>query len=150
MKKVALLALLICVLAGTARAEGGTVEKSSSVTFLDSKLFDSMLSKELSSDKDVVEVAISGRVSLSSIPARVDTWITMVGENGELTVKTAEPTLKPKFVLALLPIVYAFIKESSVERTFAPAKNYNASIIYHVDRSGESIIDKIVFEKKKK
>lgn len=151
MKKIALLALLTCALAGTARAEDAApAETSASVTFLDSKLFDNMLAKELSSEKDVVEVAITGKISLSNIPDRVDTWITTVGENGELTVKADEPALKPKFVIALLPIVYSFLKQQSAEHSHDAAKNYNASIIYHMDKSGDSVIDKIVFVKKKK
>ncbi|MDP3785562.1 MAG: hypothetical protein Q8Q55_00535 [Undibacterium sp.] len=125
---------------------------ATTLTFLDSKLFDNQLSKELSAEKDVVEVTISGKMSLNSIPGRIDKWITVVGENGEVSVVASEPTLKPKFVgalLSLIPTVFSFMKKSSEERTLEPAKKYNAIVTYQMDRNGESMIEKIVFTKKK-
>jgi len=151
-KKTAILALALSTMAASACAQVQDVKETAppaSVTFLDSKLFDNMLSKELGANKETVEVTITGKMSLNSIPARVDTWITAVGENGELTLRPQDPALKPKFILGLIPIVYSFIKQQNIERTFEPAKKYNASIIYHVDRNGESLIDKIVFVRKK-
>ena len=149
-KKTAILALALAAFsAGAGAQDAKEAAPPASVTFLDSKLFDNMLSKELGANKEVVEVTITGKMSLNSIPARVDTWITAVGENGELTLKPQDPTLRPKFILGLIPIVYSFIKQQNIERTFDPAKKYNASIIYHVDRNGESLIDKIVFVRKK-
>jgi hypothetical protein len=157
MKKAAFLALALASLFGSASAQDAVAAPGAaaagpapaSVTFLDSKLFDNMLSKELASNKETVEVTITGKMSLNSIPARVDTWITAVGENGELTLRPTDAALKPKFLIGLIPIVYSFIKQNNAERTFDPAKKYNASIIYHVDRNGDSLIDKIVFVRKK-
>lgn len=149
-KKTAILALALAAFsAGACAQDAKEAAPPASVTFLDSKLFDNMLSKELGANKDIVEVTITGKMSLNSIPPRVDTWITAVGENGELTLKPQDPTLRPKFIIGLIPIVYSFIKQQNFERTFDPAKKYNASIIYHVDRNGESLIDKIVFVRKK-
>lgn len=119
------------------------------ITFLDSTLFDNMLSRELGKGKGEVEVTISGKISLNSIPPRVDKWITAVAEQGEVTLKPADTALKPKFVLALLPVVYSFIKQANAERTMNPASKYNANVVYHIDKSGESVIDKIIFVKKK-
>lgn len=153
MKKAAILALALAALSTGACAQDAKDAKEAappaSVTFLDSKLFDNMLSKELGANKETVEVTITGKMSLNSIPARVDTWITAVGENGELTLRPQDSSLKPKFIIGLIPIVYSFIKQQNIERTFEPAKKYNASIIYHVDRNGDSLIDKIVFVRKK-
>ena len=152
-KKTAILALALATLSAGACAQDAKDAKEqappASVTFLDSKLFDNMLSKELGANKETVEVTITGKMSLNSIPARVDTWITAVGENGELTLRPQDSSLKPKFIIGLIPIVYSFIKQQNIERTFDPAKKYNASIIYHVDRNGDSLIDKIVFVRKK-
>jgi len=132
-----------------AAAEKAAEKTPAQVTFFDSRLFDSSLSKELAGDADVVEVNISGKVSLNNIPTRMDQWLTTVGENGELTLKQAEPQLKAKFIGAIAPVVFAMIKQFSVERTLDPAKKYNATIQYVVDRNGESSIEKIVFTKKK-
>ncbi|GJJ00727.1 hypothetical protein RugamoR64_12650 [Duganella rhizosphaerae] len=122
---------------------------SAPITFLDSTLFDNLLSRELGKGKNEVEVNISGKISLNSIPPRVDKWITAVAEQGEVTLKPADPALKPKFILALLPVVYSFIKQANAERSMNSANQYNAQVIYHIDKSGESVIDKIVFVKKK-
>ncbi|MFC0168155.1 hypothetical protein ACFFKC_08690 [Pseudoduganella danionis] len=120
-----------------------------SVTFLDSTLFDNMLSRELNKGTNEVEVVISGKMSLNNIPPRVDKWITAVAEEGEVTLKPVDNALKPKFVLALLPVVYSFLKQSTIERQVSVAAKYNAAVVYHIDKnSGESVIDKIVFQKK--
>jgi hypothetical protein len=119
------------------------------VTFFDSRLFDSSLSKDLDGDAVTVEVAVNGKISLNKIPERMDQWLSTVGENGELTLKQTEPQLKPKFIGALAPIVIAMIKQMSKERMLEPAKKYNATIQYVVDRNGESSIEKIVFTRKK-
>lgn len=120
-----------------------------SVVFLDSSLFDNALSNQLSSGKEQVEVAITGKISLNSIPARMDKWITAVATKGEVALtQQADAPLKPKFVLGLLPTIFTFIKMARAENLIEPATKYNASIQYHLDRGGEAVIDKIVFVKK--
>ncbi|GAB2872218.1 hypothetical protein GCM10027277_46840 [Pseudoduganella ginsengisoli] len=120
-----------------------------SVVFLDSSLFDNALSSQLASGKDQVEVAITGKISLNAIPGRMDKWITAVASKGEVALtQQAEAPLKPKFVLGLLPTIFSFIKMARTENLVDPATKYNASIQYHLDRSGEAVIDKILFVKK--
>jgi hypothetical protein len=120
-----------------------------SVVFLDSSLFDNALSSQLASGKDQVEVAVTGKISLNSIPPRMDKWITAVATKGEVALtQQADVPLKPKFVLGLLPTIFTFIKMARAESLIDPATKYNASIQYHLDRSGEAVIDKIVFVKK--
>jgi hypothetical protein len=139
--------LLLCVAAPVlAQAQAPAPAQ---VTFFDSKIFDGSLSRELGREADTVEVTINGKVSLNSIPQRMDQWLSTVGENGELTLKQAEPQLKPKFVLALAPMVFTMLKQFNSERTYEPAKKYNATVQYVVDRNGESTIEKIVFTRKK-
>ncbi|MES2257237.1 MAG: hypothetical protein V4724_01900 [Pseudomonadota bacterium] len=121
-----------------------------SLIFLDSTLFDNMLSAELESGKNEVQVGIAGKISLNSIPGRIDKWITAVAAKGEVTLLPTDPnSLKPKFILSLLPIVYSFIKTIQSNNLVEPANNYNAAVVYHVDRAGEAVIERIVFTKKK-
>lgn len=146
--------MLTCsaTMAQSTEAPAANVPAPTTLTFLDSKLFDNLLSKELGAEKDVVEVIISGKMSLNSISGRIDKWITAVGENGEVSVVASEPSLKPKFIGALLsaiPTIFSYMKKSNDERTLEPAKKYNAIITYQVDRNGESMIEKIVFTRKK-
>ncbi|MFA9215796.1 MAG: hypothetical protein ACEQSK_01700 [Sphingomonadaceae bacterium] len=136
--------------APTAAAAPLAAAEPASLTFLDSTLFDNMLSRELGKGNKEVEVLISGKMSLNNIPPRVDKWITAVAEQGEVTLKPVDSALRPKFVLGLLPVVYSFLKQANSERQVSAAGKYNASVVYHVDKnSGESVIDKIVFLKKK-
>jgi hypothetical protein len=120
-----------------------------SVVFLDSSLFDNALSGQLSAGKDQVEVAITGKISLNAIPPRMDKWITAVATKGEVALtQQVDAPLKPKFILGLLPTIFSFIKMARTESLVDSASKYNASILYHLDRSGEAVIDKIVFVKK--
>lgn len=120
-----------------------------SVVFLDSSLFDNALASQLAAGKDQVEVAITGKISLNAIPQRMDKWITAVATKGEVALtQQADAPLKPKFVLGLLPTIFSFIKMARAENLVDPANKYNASIQYHLDRSGEAVIDKILFVKK--
>lgn len=120
-----------------------------SVVFLDSSLFDNALSSQLSSGKEQVEVTITGKISLNSIPQRMDKWITAVATKGEVALtQQADVPLKPKFVLGLLPTIFTFIKMARAENLVDSASKYNATIQYHLDRGGEAVIDKIVFVKK--
>src|SRR5471030_1300253 len=159
LSSLAWLAPLSCALAAEAATPAASAAAAATptatpevppITFLDSTLFDNMLAKELSAGKGTVEVAVSGKMSLNSIPARVDKWITAVAEKGEVTLQPQDASLKPKFVFALIPVVYSFLKQANSERSVNNANDYNASVLYHVDRAtGESVIDKIVFVRKK-
>jgi len=125
------------------------VTKSTKLIFLDSKLFDGQLSKELNGQNDLVDVEIVGRVSLTNLPGRIDKWISLVGETGEVNIKAAEPELKPKFIFDLAKMAYAGVQSANEQRTFEPAKNYNVLILYAMDGTGESKIQRIIFTRKK-
>lgn len=119
------------------------------LVFMDSSLFDNSLSSQLNAGKDEVEVSITGRISLNSIPVRIDKWITAVAAKGDVALTPAQDApLKPKFILGLLPTIYSFIKIARSESLVDPATKYNANVVYHLDRTGEAVIDKIVFTKK--
>ena len=118
-----------------------------SLTFMDSKLFDAKLSKELDAGKDQVEIEVSGKVPLSAIPGRLDKWITRVGETGNVEVR--EGATRTRALFALLPMLFSGFQALSEERTLEPAKNYDATIIYKRDPGGDTVIDRILFKRKK-
>lgn len=117
------------------------------LTFLDSKLFDSKLSQELGSGKDRVEVEISGKVTLANIPDRIDKWITRVGETGNVEVR--EGPGRTRALFGILPMLFSAFQAMSEERMLEPAKDYNATIFYRRDAGGDTVIDRIVFSKRK-
>lgn len=123
-----------------------------SLTFMDSKLFDMKLGKELEAGKDVVEVDISGRVPLSNIPPRIDNWVVHSAEEGKVELLQSEPAPKTRFIFSLIPMVFsAFgsLKAMQEERMFDQAKRYDTKIYYKKDETGDTLIDKIVLIKRK-
>lgn len=124
----------------------------SRLTFMDSKLFDVKLSKELESGKDTVEVDISGRVPLSNIPIRIDRWVVKSAEEGKVELLPSEQAPKTRFIFSLIPMVFnafGFLKNVQEEKMFDQAKNYDMKIYYRKDESGETLIEKIVMTKRK-
>lgn len=124
----------------------------SRLTFMDSKLFDVKLSKELESGKDTVEVDVSGRVPLSNIPVRIDRWVVKSAEEGKVELLQSEPAPKTRFIFSLIPMVFnavGFMKNVQEEKIFDHAKNYDTKIYYKKDESGETLIEKIVMTRRK-
>lgn len=127
-------------------ADAVAVAPRQGLTFLDSKLFDSRLSQELTAGKERVEVEISGKVTLSAIPGRIDKWITRVGEEGNVEVREVPRT---RMIFGLLPMLFSAFQQASEERMLEPAKDYNATVLYRRDASGDTLIERIVFTRKK-
>ena len=124
----------------------------SRLTFIDSKLFDVKLSKELESGKDTIEVDVSGRVPLSNIPVRIDRWVVKSAEEGKVELLPSEQAPKTRFIFSLIPMVFnavGFIKNMQEEKLFNQARNYDTKIYYRKDESGETLIEKIVMTKRK-
>ena len=143
-----LILLLLITHPLTALVSAQTEASTAPLMFMDSKLFDNRLSKELAGTKDTVEVEISGKVSLNSLPPRIDKWISVVGENGQLDIKPVEN--KARSMFGLVSTVYSFLENVRAESVFEPATRYNATIYYRKDGNGDSVIERIVFTKKKK
>lgn len=123
-----------------------------SMTFMDSKLFDMKLGKELESGKDVVVVDISGRIPLSNIPPRIDKWVVRSAEEGKVELLPSEPAPKTRFIFSLIPMVFnAFgsFKSMQEERMIDQAKRYDTKIYYKKDDTGETLIEKIVMTRRK-
>lgn len=129
-----------------------TAINKSRLTFMDSKLFDVKLGKELESGKDTVEVDVSGRVPLSNIPARIDRWVVKSAEEGKVELLQSEPAPKTRFIFGLIPMIFnavGYMKGMQEEKMFDQAKNYDTKIYYRKDESGETLIEKIVMTRRK-
>ncbi len=137
-------------------ADAVDAERSSNrtrMTFMDSKLFDMRLGKELESGKDVVEIDVTGRVPLSNIPPRIDKWVVRSAEEGKVELLPSEPAPKTRFIFSLIPMIFnAFgaYKDMQEERMFDQAKRYDTKIFYKKDDTGDTLIEKIVLIKRKK
>lgn len=136
----------------SAQSSQQTALNKARLTFMDSKLFDVRLGKELESGKDTVEVDVSGRVPLSNIPTRIDRWVVKSAEEGKVELLQSEPAPKTRFIFSLIPMVFnaiGYMKSYQEEKMFDQAKKYDTKIYYKKDESGETLIEKIVMTKRK-
>lgn len=171
MKKIELLAVLFCGLVFsaitygedeaqkteaalvTATGEMQTASNRARLTFMDSKLFDVKLGKEMESGKENIEIEVTGRVPLSNIPARIDRWVVKSAEEGKVELLQSEPAPKTRFIFSLIPMVFnavGIMKNWQEEKMYDQAKNYNTKIYYKKEESGETLIEKIVMVRRKK
>ena len=121
------------------------------LTFMDSKLFDAKLGKEMEAGKEYVEVTISGRVPLSNIPPRIDRWVVKSAEEGKVELLESKPKPKTRFLFGLIPLVFnavGIMKNYQEERMFNQARKYDTKIYYKKDGEGDTLIEKIVFTKR--
>lgn len=144
---------LLLLLAGAAFAqqnqETDLMAGKGPVTFLDSRLFDRRLSKELDAGKDRVEVDVTSKVSLSSIPERMDKWLVAVAEEGSVEFKLVETApQRTRFLFGLIPLAFSSLKAIEENRMYQPSRNYNVTVFYKKGESGDATIEKIVFSKK--
>jgi hypothetical protein len=126
--------------------------KKASLTFMDSKLFDGKLAKELDSGKDVIEVEISGRMPLNNIPSRIDRWLIVSADEGTVETLPSPPKVHSKGIFLLAPMVFSafgYFKNMQEEKMYDTAKRYDTKIYYRTDENGDSLIDKIVLVKRK-
>ena len=122
------------------------------LTFMDSKLFDAKLGKELESGKEMVEVAVSGRMPLNNIPPRMDRWLVKSAEEGRVELLQSEPVPKTRSLFSFIPLVFdavSMMKNYQEEKMLDQAKKYDTKIFYKKDDQGETLIEKVVMTKRK-
>lgn len=130
-------------------AEAASPNQAGSITFMDSKLFDGKLAKELESGRNSVEIAISGRIPLNNIPSRIDRWLVVSAEEG--TVETLPSPARSRTLLAFVPMMFnamGFLKGVREDKLYEVAKPYDTKIYYR-NENGESLIERIVLTKRK-
>lgn len=139
--------------APSATAPVVTNAHQTNLTFMDSKLFDGKLARELESGKDSVEISISGRMPLNNIPGRIDRWLVVAAEEGSVETVASPP--RPTNTRALFTVVpmlfnaFGYLRNIKDEKLYDTAKPYDAKIYYRKDENGDSLIDKIVLIKRK-
>ncbi|MDD2776346.1 MAG: hypothetical protein PHU06_10345 [Gallionella sp.] len=121
------------------------------VTFLDSRIFDIELFKYLDAGKESVEISIAGHISLSAIPPRLDRWIAKSAEGGGKVEILPMPATR-MLIFSLISMAFSsmgiwekFREESAYEK----AKKYDVKIFYKKDSTGDTLVEKIVMNKRK-
>lgn len=148
-------ALLGC--ASNPQAQASPNPPKEQLTFVDLQGFDKDLTGSLTSPLDKVNVTFYDRVTPSSLPERLQRWMASV-ESGGGTVKVVQPksslTAKNPFLLisaiSTLWSANQTMKDMSNQAQFSSAQAFDAEIILRQDDQGDSVVDKVVFVKRKK
>ncbi|MDN0075108.1 hypothetical protein QU481_09420 [Crenobacter sp. SG2303] len=154
MKNALLISLLaispLCLAESVPTPVTAVTAPSQSIMFLDSKLFDGRLYNELSKQPDSLEITMPGRVALTNMSPRLDRWLSIIGENGQMALQEVpEPAqLNQRALFALLPILYTMVGEAKEAMVNAQAKRYNATLFYFKDSNGNAVINRVILTKK--
>ncbi len=114
--------------------------------YFDSTAFDESLSNAMKQTDDQIEVSVLTPFSSNNVPERLDTWLTVIKENGG-DVNT-QPAENERNVIAIALALYSVYQLVKKQVRYFPAKHYNATLLYRRAESGEALIEKIVFNQK--
>lgn len=168
----ALIATLACVAQGlvgcvsnpTAPAAAATTASSTAPTapkaqlqFVDLQGFDRDLAASLGAPLAQVDVAFYDRITPSALPERLQKWMASV-EAGGGTVKVVQPpssvtARSPFLVISAISSLWTankMAKEAAVAAQFRAARAYDAEILLKLDDKGETVVDKVAFNQRKK
>lgn len=125
--------------------------------FTDLQGFDRDLAGSLSSPLPKVDVAFYDRIVPSALPERLQHWMASVeAGGGTVTVVPPPSSVTPKSPMLLISAVSTLwsatkmAKEYAAKALFTPAHAYDAQIILKQDAKGDSLVDRVVFVKRKK
>ena len=127
---------------------GGT---TAGMTFMDSKLFDAKLAKELESGVNTVSVAVGGRITLNSIPPRMDRWLVKCAEAGTVEFLPIEQAPQTRFFFALISLAFSampFLKDMKEEQMYDKITGYDAKVYYRRAEGGDAVIDRMILTKR--
>ena len=151
---LALLALAGCSSKSVVPVNAGPPKAD--VQFVDLQGFDRELGTALSAPLPRVDVAFYDRVSPNALPERLQRWMASV-ENGGGTVKVVppKPSVTSKSPLLLISAISSLWSASSIAKEmaanaqFKAAQAFDAEILLKTDDRGDSVVDKVVFVKRK-
>jgi hypothetical protein len=125
--------------------------------FVDLQGFDADLSSSLSTQLPRVEVVFFDRITPSTLPLRLQTWLTSVDAGGgkvKITPPKSDVTAKDPFLLLSLASslwsASKLAKEAAVKYQFVSAHAYDAEVVLKEDGNGQTVVDHIVFAKRNK
>ena len=124
--------------------------------FSDLQGFDRDLAGSLSSPLPKVDVAFYDRIAPSALPERLQHWMASVeAGGGTVTVVPPPSSVTPKSPMLLISAISTLwsaskmAKEYAAKALFTPAHAYDAQIILKQDAKGDSLVDRVVFVKRK-
>lgn len=123
--------------------------------FTDLQGFDKELATSLSAPLPKVDVAFYDRITPSTIPDRLQKWMSAVeAGGGKVKVQPPKSTVAAKSPFLLLSAASSvwsasrMARDMSKEAQFKAAQAYDAEIQLKIDDKGETVVDKVVFTKR--
>ncbi len=144
-----LLILLGCV-PGTSSNVQTRHRSTSTLEYFNSATFDESLSNAMKQENGKIEVSVLTPFSPNNVPERLDTWFTVIREKGgKVEVKPIDgERIVAEEVASLILFLYSVYQLVETQLRYLPAENYNATLLYRRDESGEALVEKIVFSHK--
>jgi hypothetical protein len=104
--------LLFVLSACTPVVDGRPVDPGKPITFFDSEVFDSEVSRTLAVAPETVTVVPAATVTVNAIPVRLNAWMAAVqarGGNVQMIGRDPAAPNQPQFISILLPIATAIL-----------------------------------------
>jgi hypothetical protein len=153
---LAALALAGCQQIPTA-PEARTAAPKAQLQFVDLQGFDRDLAASLGAPLPKVDVAFYDRVTPSDLPDRLQKWMASVeSSGGSVKVIPAPSSVTARSPFLLISAVSSLwtankmLKEAAAAAQFKAAHAYDAEIVLKLDDKGDTVVDKVVFNPRKK
>jgi hypothetical protein len=125
--------------------------------YVDLPGFDRDITQSLSHPLPQVQVAFYDRITPSALPERLQKWMASI-ESGGGNVKIVPPpsnvsARSPFMLISAVSSIWSankMIKEASIAAQYKAAHAYDAEVILKLDDKGDTVVEKIVFNQRKK
>ncbi len=126
------------------------ISNTSTLQYINSATFDESLSNAMKQEKGKIEVSVLTPFSPNNVPKRLDVWFTVLKEKGgEVEVKPIDDSrIVAEEIAEIVVGLYSVYQLVKTQMRYFPAENYNATLLYQRDKSGEALIEKIDFTHK--
>lgn len=145
---IMIFAAIVSTVSAAWAAESSAPPAHPAIIFIDSRVFDARLAKELDKGGKQVEVMIEGKMSINQIPPRLDKWLAQVSENGTVELRVQENLGRNRSLFSLVDMVFSAIQGFQESLMLRSANSYNAVIYYRREASGDALVDHVEFNKR--
>ena len=131
---------------GSAPGASAADKDNAAIDFFDSGAFDRKLSGALRKDLPEVRVKFPAKVTVNSIPKRMDKWLASVEKyGGTVELKVDEEYSTRGIFGVVIDLILGAYELAREKILYGPSENYNATVYY---MKGDGTITKVVFTRK--
>jgi hypothetical protein len=137
--------------------EAPSAAPKAQLQFVDLQGFDRDLAASLGAPLPKVDVAFYDRITPSDLPERLQKWMASVeSSGGSVKVIPAPSSVTARSPFLLISAISSLwtankmLKEAATAAQFKAAHAYDAEIVLKLDDKGDTVVDKVVFNPRKK